>query len=239
MKYAFAWVSIASLVIPFCYSFHVDDPHPELRPVQSQQHTRKTFFGTYATNVVFTHVVLPVNINLVTHSFKWPKQTFELVLVKMTNSSFSGYIQRMVLLENAILNSSKRPSIQLCKCYILANAVHSHYNIFQVSSQNDLTKCLVISDIHFCLRRQVLKTNFKSTSLAGIFKTDNKKIFNYCKFKLNPNNEQVFQITKDTYGSPAEIVTNVICNHNHHQIPLHVKTSQQFTLQPGCHIFCC
>jgi len=447
MNYSTTWIIIASLMIHFSTSIHIEDPKPELRPDQTQDQVHQTVFqpmGTYATNVLFIHAVLPVDIPLVLRSFKMARQTFNVVLQKAEQSAFKKNIEEIVAVENATLTATENsfrsalnklptrnvainPVEKRSPLFVVAGAIlgpvlglfnigeqyqlgkrvtkneenikeiwkvtqnhsdhlyaldlqidnvqkifkdlqtnnpavissvlsnfnmevkdlakttqttmamahmnklnpdmfssevleeitshiqdlannkslithtqrvadlfqlplsyiyqpeslklelilhvplvhedhlmdmyrflplplkieeldynmipdvghedifaYGKYNTYQVLSANDLTKCLLIADVYFCRGRQVLKTNFKKSCLAGIFKKDKQTILAYCKFKLHPNDEQVFQIDKDTYMvyTPAEIVTDLICNRR--QTPLHIKTGQQFKLAPGC-----
>ena len=447
MNYWFAWIVIASWTIHITTSFNTEDPRPELRHDQKQDQVHQTVFqpiGTYATNVLFTHAVLPVDINLVLRSFTMARNTFKGVLIQTKDSAFKKNIEDIVSVENASLtatenafksaleklptrNIATNPVEKRTPLWVVAGAIlgpvlglfnvgeqyqlsnkvtknendikeiwkvskdHSdhlyaldlqidnvqkifkdletnnpavisavltnfnaeikdlakttqttmamahmnklnpdmfnsevleevishiqdlahnkslvahtqrvadlfqlplsyiyqpdnmklelilhvpmvhedhlmdmyrflplplniedlNYNMvpdvghedilaygkhqtYQVLSANDLTKCLLIADIYYCRGRQVLKTNFKKSCLAGIFKKDKRTILSYCKFQLHPNDEQVFQIDKDTYivNTPAEIITDVICNRR--QTPLHIKTGQRFQLQPGC-----
>jgi len=96
MNYGIVWIVIASWAIPFTSSIHIEDPRPELRHDQTQEQLHQTVFqpiGTYATNVLFTHAVLPVDIHLVLRSFSMARNTFTAVWQQAQDSAFRKNIE--------------------------------------------------------------------------------------------------------------------------------------------------
>jgi len=213
MNYGIIWIVIASWAIPFTSSIHIEDPRPELRHNQTQR-----VADLFQPPLWYIYQPDKLKLELILH-------------VPMVHEDHLMDMYRFLPLPLNIedLNYNMVPDVGHEDIF-----VYGKYQTYQQLSANDLTKCLLIADIYYCRGRQVLKTNFKKSYLAGIFKKDKNTILSYCKFELHPNGEQVFQIDKDTYmvNKPAEIITEVICNRR--QMPWHIKTGQQFRLQPGC-----
>jgi len=113
---------------------------------------------------------------------------------------------------------------------------YGKFNTYQVLSSNDLTRCLKLNDMHFCRGRQILKTDFTKTCLSALFKKHIAAIKDYCKFEIQPIDERVYQIAKDTYivHTNKEIATNLICKHK--QESVFIKSGQSFKIPSGCRI---
>jgi len=104
------WIVLASWAILHTASIHIEDPKPELRHDQAQEQLHQTVFqpiGTYATNVLFTHAVLPVDIPLVLRSFNMGRKTFQAVLQQAQGSAFLKNIEDIVAVENASLTATE------------------------------------------------------------------------------------------------------------------------------------
>jgi len=111
MNYGITWIVIASWTIHLSTDIHIEVHRPEIRQDQTQEQLHQTVFqpiGTYATNVMFTHSVLPVNIHLVLRSFTMATNTFNVVSQQTRSSAFKKNIEELVSVGNASLTVTEK-----------------------------------------------------------------------------------------------------------------------------------
>ena len=107
---------------------------------------------------------------------------------------------------------------------------------FQTLSASELQACFVLKKVHYCARRQVLRTDWTKTCLSALFVKNQEASTRYCDFQIQPADERVFKLQGSDFliYTNRDLITERICGDRHEQV--HVKEGSVVSVPQGCRL---
>ena len=93
---------------------------------------------------------------------------------------------------------------------------------FQTLAAGELQGCFLLKGIHYCSKRQILRTDWSKTCLSALYVKDQEAATRYCDFQIQPADERVFKLQGSEFliYTNRELVAERICGKQHDSIQI-------------------
>jgi len=113
---------------------------------------------------------------------------------------------------------------------------YNKHKEFQTLATAELQACFLLKKVHYCARRQVLRTDWSKTCLSSLFARNQEAATRYCDFHIQPADERVFKLQGSDFliYTNREIVTERICGNRHDQVQ--IREGSIVSVPQGCRL---